>query len=268
MSRAATGPLLHVVPSPNHDARAGVSAPDIVVLHYTQMTSAAAAVQRLCDPASRVSAHYLVAADGSLVQMVEESRRAWHAGVSGWDGTRDVNSRSIGIELDSPGHTPDAPRFPEVQIAALLRLLDGIRARWPVPARHVVAHSDVAPMRKIDPGERFPWAVLAAAGHALALPSAAADGPNAPLGEGAALAHALRDCGYDIDGVADVAAVVRAFHRRHRPRRVAEPADAGTLTAARAVAALVAADRAAHPPLATSAGGGGDRGGTGADRRP
>jgi len=112
------------VPSPNHDARRIGGPLDTIVLHYTEMTDADAAVRRLCDPASKVSAHYLVAADGDVVSMVDEERRAWHAGVSGWDGSSDVNSRSIGIELDSRGHAPDPPVFPDVQIEALIA--DGV----------------------------------------------------------------------------------------------------------------------------------------------
>ncbi|MBJ3776685.1 N-acetylmuramoyl-L-alanine amidase [Acuticoccus sp. 2012] len=230
------------VPSPNHNGRGEGVRPDIVVIHYTDMTDAESAVRWLCNPASKVSCHYLIGADGALVQMVEETRRAWHAGVSAWDGTGDINSRSIGIELDSPGHRPDAPCFPQAQMASLLALLDGIRSRWPVPRRNVVGHSDIAPERKIDPGERFPWADLAAAGHALHVAPAAAEPFQSP-----ALRAELAAGGYAVppqDGPA-MDALVAAFHRRHLPERVGAPADGVTLATARAFAAAVAADRAA-----------------------
>jgi len=222
----------------------------MVVIHYTEMASAELAIGWLCNPASRVSAHYLVAADGTVTAMVEESRRAWHAGVSGWDGTSDVNSRSIGIELDSPGHAPSPPTFPDAQIAALIDLLDGVRSRWPVPPRNVVAHSDVAPLRKIDPGELFPWACLAEAGHAIHVPPQPGSGGIDVF----ALRIALASAGYflplsmDGNGVKDalLEATVTAFHRRFLPNRVGAPADAATLATARAFAAAVDADRRRH----------------------
>lgn len=232
------------VPSPNYGGRAAGVVPDMVVLHYTDMASHDAAVSRLCDPASKVSAHYLIAADGEIVGMVDEGQRAWHAGVSAWDGSFDINGRSIGIELDSPGHRPDPPHFPAVQIDALVRLLDDVRARWPIPARNVVAHSDIAPSRKIDPGERFPWQRLATLGHALAVsPTTAED-----LCTSSSLEAALRAGGYAADETDPVgfADVVGAFHRRHLPHRMGEPADGMTLGTARAVAAAVRADRNAE----------------------
>lgn len=227
------------VPSPNHDER---QAPvNVVVLHYTDMASADAAVAWLCNPVSKVSSHYLITAGGDVVQMVDEERRAWHAGVSGWDGTRDINHRSIGIELDNPGHRPSAPTFPNAQIEALLRLLDSIRGRWPVPARNVVAHSDIAPTRKIDPGERFPWQRLADAGHALAVGPAAA----VPF-ERQAFLGALKRCGYFIDPAWEEA-LGTAFHRRHLPAMVAQPPDGVSLGTALALAAATDADRAGAP---------------------
>lgn len=161
-------------PSPNVRPRvssSGEAMPrvDMIVLHYTGMASANAAVDWLTSPSSKLSAHYLIASDGSLIAMVDERQEAWHAGRSSWYGERANNARSIGIELDSQGHTPFAPVFPMVQIRTLLRLLDELRVRWPCPLANVVAHSDIAPHRKADPGERFPWACLAAAGHALAV---------------------------------------------------------------------------------------------------
>lgn len=149
--------------SPNHNARR-LGRPDMVVIHYTGMTNAAAARARLCDPAAQVSAHWLIGLDGGVEALVPEERRAWHAGVSSWEGESDVNSRSIGIELVNPGHEHGYHPFPEPQMAALERLLARIMARWPVEARNVVGHQDVAPGRKIDPGEKFDWARLARGG--------------------------------------------------------------------------------------------------------
>ena len=245
--RLSDGRPVRWVPSPNHDARKDIAAPDMIVLHYTDMTSAEAAVARLCDPAARVSAHYLVTMDGEVVQMVAEERRAWHAGVSTWFGLDDLNSRSIGIELDSPGHRPTAPTFPDAQIEALLVLLADLRGRWPVPVWNVVAHSDIAPTRKIDPGEAFPWHRLAAAGHALVPGRELPPGP-APADLLAALAEALTECGYVFPDGADPGPIVEAFHRRCLPSHVGREADVRSLAAARALrAATRAAMDAAEP---------------------
>lgn len=226
------------VPSPNFDAR--TAPPDMVVLHYTDMADVTAAIGVLTSPASRVSAHYLITADGEVVEMVDEAARAWHAGVSFWEGVRDINARSIGIELDSPGHRPDAPVFPEAQIVSLLRLMDGIRARWPIPRRGVVAHSDIAPTRKIDPGERFPWARLAREGHALFVPA-----ETATVAEAGTLWASLEAAGYDpADDEASRSALVRAFHRRHRPGAVEAAPDAASAAIAADFFAAVEADRA------------------------
>lgn len=145
--------------SPNHNARR-LGPPDMVVIHYTGMKTAEAARARLCDPASEVSAHWLIHIDGRVEALVDEARRAWHAGVSCWEGETDVNSRSIGIELVNPGHEHGYHPFPEPQMAALERLLGEIAARWPVLKQNVVGHEKVAPGRKIDPGEKFDWARL------------------------------------------------------------------------------------------------------------
>ena len=152
-----------VAPSPNHGERRGRGI-DTLVLHYTGMTSGAAALARLRDPLSEVSAHYLVFEDGGIVQMVPEARRAWHAGAGSWKGDSDVNARSVGIEIVHPGHAGGLPPYPEVQISAVIALCRDIGARWPVPPERVLAHSDTAPGRKEDPGETFPWARLAAEG--------------------------------------------------------------------------------------------------------
>ncbi len=153
-------------PSPNFNERAGVPV-DILLFHYTGMPTAAGALQRLCDPEAKVSAHYTIDEDGTAYRHVDEAKRAWHAGVSCWAGERDINARSIGIELVNPGHEFGYRDFPEAQIAALIALAQGILARHPIPPRRVLGHSDVAPRRKIDPGEKFPWARLAAAGIGL-----------------------------------------------------------------------------------------------------
>jgi len=221
----------------------------MIVLHYTDMADADAALAWLVSPESRGSAHYLVTMDGETIAMVDEAARAWHAGAAYWDGTRDVNGRSIGIELDSPGHRPDAPSFPATQIDALLDLVASIRDRWTIPARNVVAHSDVAPMRKRDPGEAFPWARLAAAGHALFVPV-----PSRPATLSAAALHAaLSRAGYGLPATPrEAEALVRAVHRRHRPDAVDQPADGITAALAEALADAAQADRAAHPAAATA----------------
>ena len=146
-------------PSPNWDER---KLPiEMVVLHYTEMKPVETALDRLTDPEAKVSAHYLITEEGEVVRLVDESKRAWHAGQSYWRGHRDVNSASIGIELDNPGHALGYRAFPEAQIDALVPLLHRIVKRYDIPRANVVGHSDVAPMRKIDPGELFPWDRLA-----------------------------------------------------------------------------------------------------------
>ncbi|MDQ2861504.1 MAG: N-acetylmuramoyl-L-alanine amidase, partial [Pseudomonadota bacterium] len=142
-------------PSPNFDARS--APPDMIVLHYTGMKTGEAALARLTDPASRVSAHYLIEEDGRLYALVDEARRAWHAGVAAWGGTTDINGASIGIELVNPGHEFGYRPYPGQQIGMLIDLLADIRSRWTVPDSRILAHSDVAPARKQDPGELFPW---------------------------------------------------------------------------------------------------------------
>ncbi|WP_414898310.1 N-acetylmuramoyl-L-alanine amidase [Rhodovulum sp. YEN HP10] len=150
-------------PSPNCGARRGGARPDMVVLHFTAMADAASALARLCDPAAGVSAHYLIASDGQVLQLVDEADRAWHAGAGCWGAVSDVNSRSIGIELDNPGDRP----FPAPLMAALEALLPGILARWSIRPERVIGHSDMAPDRKWDPGRRFDWRRLARQGLAV-----------------------------------------------------------------------------------------------------
>jgi N-acetylmuramoyl-L-alanine amidase len=150
-------------PSPNHGERLGKT-PDCLILHYTGMETEEAALTRLCDPAAEVSCHYAIGADGTIVQLVPEARRAWHAGRSFWAGERDMNSVSIGIELMNGGHDFGLPPYPDAQIAALIELGRDILSRHAIPSSRVLGHSDIAPFRKRDPGEHFPWAELAAAG--------------------------------------------------------------------------------------------------------
>ena len=195
------------MPSPNQDAR-DVAAVDMLVLHYTGMTSGAAALERLCDPASKVSSHYLVDEDGTITALVPEARRAWHAGVASWAGASDINARSIGIELVNPGHEFGYRAFPEAQVAALTTLCHGILMRHPIPSWRVLGHSDVAPARKEDPGELFPWQRLAKAGIGLW----PARRPGL-LG-----ADALARFGYDPDVPHD--ALITAFQRHFRPQKL------------------------------------------------
>jgi N-acetylmuramoyl-L-alanine amidase len=233
-----------VVASPNHDARNGHLPVDIIVLHYTGMTSGEDALKRLCEPASKVSCHYFVFEDGAIVQLVPEARRAWHAGVSAWQGETDIKSRSIGIEIVNPGHELGYPDFPEPQIAAVIALCRDIIARRPIPPDHVLAHSDVAPARKPDPGEKFPWRRLHEAGVGVWLePCPIKAGPALTLGDqGAAVSElqaALAEYGYGlaVSGRYDETTrqVVVAFQRHFRPARVDGLADVSTIETLRSL---------------------------------
>jgi N-acetylmuramoyl-L-alanine amidase len=164
-------------PSPNHGERRGTQRPDLIVIHYTGMADFASARARLCDPSAEVSAHWLIDADGTTEALVPENRRAWHAGAGSWQGRGDVNSHSIGIELANPGDRP----FPHPQMTALEALLAAIMARWAIPPHRVIAHSDMAPGRKSDPGPRFDWGRLGRLGLALAPARAAPDAPLAVM---------------------------------------------------------------------------------------
>jgi N-acetylmuramoyl-L-alanine amidase len=235
-------------PSPNHDARPAGVAVDILLLHYTGMPSAAAALDRLCDPAAKVSAHYGIDEDGTVWALVDEDRRAWHAGVSCWAGERDVNGRAIGIELVNPGHEFGYRPFPEAQMAALQALAQAILARHPIPPQRVLGHSDVAPARKEDPGELFDWPRLARAGIGLWPDAFAAIDPAAGTApDTTALQRKLAAYGYDVPshGRPDETTrlVVAAFQRHFRPRRVDGIADGET--AARLDALLEVIDSAA-----------------------
>jgi N-acetylmuramoyl-L-alanine amidase len=204
--------------SPNHDARPEGAPIDILVLHYTGMKTADEALARLCDPEARVSAHYTIGRDGRIFAHVPEERRAWHAGVSYWAGETNVNGRSIGIEIVNPGHEFGYEPFSEAQIAALIDLARGILLRHPIPPSRVVGHSDVAPARKMDPGELFPWKTLADFGIGVwpAPRDAVSRGAREPGPED------LARFGYGIPPHADVplAAVITAFQRHFRPAQI------------------------------------------------
>ncbi|WP_430430441.1 N-acetylmuramoyl-L-alanine amidase [Oceanicaulis sp.] len=221
-------------PSPNfNDRRLPLS---MLVLHYTGMESGEAAIERLCDPEFSVSAHYVVEEDGRIVQLVSEDKRAWHAGKGVWRGCNEINSASIGIEIVNGGHDFGLPDFPDAQIEAVLTLSQGILARHSIKACDVIGHSDLAPDRKQDPGEKFPWKRFAEAGVGLwpqAVPSILP--PCAPDDEGKAVAavrEALGDIGYGVapTGAYDegLKAVVLAVQRRFRPQALTGVADEQT----------------------------------------
>ena len=234
-------------PSPNHGER--TTGPiDILLLHYTGMPDDEQSLAWLCHPKSQVSSHYFVHANGRVLQLVPEDRRAWHAGAASWGGESDINSRSIGIEIANPGHPGGLPDFPDAQIEALIALCRDIVARNSIPARSVLGHSDVAPGRKIDPGERFPWGRLAAAGigHFVS-PAPLTDGPLLRRGDNGPKVESLQTLlalyGYDVavTGGFDqrTVDVVAAFQRHFRPERVDGEADISTITTLqRLIAAL------------------------------
>ena len=199
-------------PSPNFDARALPIS--MIVLHYTGMETAQAAIDRLRDPEAKVSAHYLVDEDGTILRMVDEDRRAWHAGRSHWRGITDVNSASIGIEIVNPGHEFGYRPFPAAQMSSLIPLVAEIKERHDITRGNVVGHSDVAPARKQDPGELFNWHALARLRLALPRPTRNLVDPGWP---DAGFMLALERFGYDVN---DPRAAVTAFQRRFRPELV------------------------------------------------
>jgi N-acetylmuramoyl-L-alanine amidase len=210
-------PIAH--PSPNFDTR--TLPVSMVVLHYTGMESAEAAIAQLANPGAKVSAHWVVLEDGAIVAMVDEANRAWHAGKSYWRGITDINSASIGIEIVNPGHEFGYRPFPEIQMAAVERLVAGAVSRYRIEPANVVGHSDVAPARKADPGELFDWPRLAAAGLAAAIPGTGDD----PGWDDDETIAALHQYGYDI---MDRRAAVVAFHRRFRPGDIGDIIDEQT----------------------------------------
>lgn len=211
---------------------------DMLVLHYTGMTTGDEAIVRLCDPAAKVSSHYVVEEDGRVFKLVDEGRRAWHAGVSCWRGQRDINARSVGIEIVNPGHEFGYRDFPSTQMAAVAELARAIIARHKIPARNVVGHSDVAPARKTDPGERFDWGYLAA--HGVGLWPLEGKGALTPDLERAQ--RLLAAYGYDVpaSGIVDetTTKAIEAFQRHFRPARVDGVLDAETMARLAGVAAL------------------------------
>ncbi|MFP1633552.1 N-acetylmuramoyl-L-alanine amidase [Zhengella sp. ZM62] len=224
--------------SPNFGPRRDGKSPTILLLHYTGMETGEAAESWLCNPESDVSCHYLVHEDGRIVQMVRECDRAWHAGKAWWAGETDINSVSIGIEIVNPGHAGGLPDYPPRQIDAVIALASDIMQRNAIAASNVLAHSDVAPGRKCDPGEKFPWSRLAAEGIAVHVPPAPLEdgGMLKPGDEGKAVEQlqsmlALVGYGVDINGTFDdrTRACVAAFQRRYRPCRVDGLADASTI---------------------------------------
>jgi N-acetylmuramoyl-L-alanine amidase len=249
MTFAPDSPLAKVHPSPNHGPRKGKAA-DAIIFHYTGMASGAAALSRLCDPKAEVSAHYFIDVGGGIFQLVPEARRAWHAGQSYWAGATDMNSASIGIEIENGGHEFGAPPYAEAQIDSLIALCRDIMSRHAIKASRVLAHSDIAPGRKIDPGEYFPWERLAAAGVGLYVPPHPID-DDVPLARGASgekvkeLQAMLAAYGYDINvnGHYDAATerVVAAFQRHFRPARVNGKADRSTIQTLRKLLAAYSA---------------------------
>ncbi|MET0546816.1 MAG: N-acetylmuramoyl-L-alanine amidase [Caulobacterales bacterium] len=224
--------------SPNVNPRPEGVAPSLVVLHYTGMIDGPTAIKRLRDPEAKVSCHYVVEEDGRIFRLADETQRAWHAGVSSWRGITDVNSHSIGIEIVNGGHDFGLPDYPPAQISALIDLLKDVLERRGIPVVGVIGHSDVAPARKDDPGEKFPWAQLAEAGVALApvVGETACTVVYAPGIEDQGVAGAqaaLSAIGYGVEqsGMLDepTQAVVRAFQRRFRPDRIDGALDLQTL---------------------------------------
>jgi len=250
---AADSPLVTLCcPSPNVEPRKDGRTADLLLLHYTGMEDPQAALTCLSTAPSKVSCHYMVEEDGRITQIVPESLRAWHAGVSFWAGEEDINSCSIGIEIQNAGHDFGYPDFPQAQMLAVEALCIDILARNPIPPERVLAHSDVAPARKIDPGEKFDWARLARAGIGLWVEPVAISDDGArlePGDEGPAvrsLQEDLRLYGYGLDatGTYDETTrlVVAAFQRHFRPARVDGLADRSTRkTLARLLDALKSA---------------------------
>jgi len=239
-------------PSPNFDARRAL--PDMLVLHYTGMQTAEEAIARLRDAEARVSAHYVVDEDGTLYALVPEERRAWHAGKGVWQGETDCNAASIGIEIVNPGHQWGYRDFPDVQIDAVIALIADIRGRWTIPDDRIIGHSDLAPDRKEDPGERFPWKRLAGEGHGLWFEPApervAALGPPLGLGDEGlgviVLRAGLHRLGYGLmpGGDYDDATqqTVTAFQRHWRQERVDGIADGQTRATLMGVLQLATAE--------------------------
>jgi N-acetylmuramoyl-L-alanine amidase len=249
MTLAPGSPLATLwCPSPNHEPRVGGRKPDMLILHYTGMESAEAALDWLTRDESKVSSHYLIDEDGRIAQLVPESMRAWHAGQSLWAGETDLNSCSIGIEIHNPGHEFDYPDFPDTQMRAVEALCLDVLGRHAIRPERVLAHSDIAPGRKRDPGEKFDWARLARAGIGIyVVPVPLGDdlgmGPGDEGETVSQLQRALARFGYGVEVTGTygkgLEQIVQAFQRHFRPARLDGRADASTLaTLDRLVAAL------------------------------
>ena len=245
LARTPDSPLAaRFLNSPNHGERRGYGRPNCLVLHYTGMPTGEAALKALTDPGSDVSAHYLVWEDGLIDQLVAESDRAWHAGKSCWKGETDINSASIGIEIVNSGHDGGLPPFPDRQIAATVTLARDLCARWHIPPERVLAHSDVAPARKRDPGEAFPWETLSREGVGRWTEPAPLDGgpifgheEEGPPVRALQAMLALYGYGVELTGIYDrqTRSVVAAFQRHFRPQRVDGEADASTIATLKAL---------------------------------
>lgn len=231
-------PKARFVASPNHNERLGVSGPDMIILHYTGMPTAAGALDWLCREESQVSSHYFVHEDGRVDQLVAEDRRAWHAGKSVWKAETDINSRSIGIEIVNAGHPGGLPDYPAVQIAAVVELCQFCVERWSIAPERVLAHSDIAPVRKVDPGENFPWKNLYenGVGHWVA-PAPVGGGRYFQRGDHGQPVEAVQSMlslyGYGLEVTGEFCertqGVVEAFQRHFRPQQVDGIADISTL---------------------------------------
>lgn len=227
--------------SPNFGERKNGVSPSMIILHYTGMQTALAALERLCNPAAEVSAHYVIEEDGAVHALVPEDKRAWHAGQSYWRGERDINSHSIGIELVNPGHEFGYRPFPLAQIEALQKLCAGIITRHSIKPHNILGHSDIAPARKDDPGELFPWQALAASGVGLWPRPVEMDFQAAEdlvLNE-----EALQElfCSFGYDPAVDLTDIIIAFHRHYYPEKFAAGSDHETpdiLTVARLLALI------------------------------
>ncbi|MGQ3045665.1 MAG: N-acetylmuramoyl-L-alanine amidase [Niveispirillum sp.] len=242
-----TSPPLIPYPSPNHGPRRTDGPPDMLVIHYTGMQDGPSALARMCDPAAEVSAHYMIEEDGRIFQLVPDDRRAWHAGASRWAGQDDINSRSIGIELVNPGHEWGYRPFPEAQMRALADLSTHLLTLYPIPAHRVLGHSDIAPLRKQDPGELFDWLGLAMAGVGLWPDPRPADGTAWEKDE---IARLLERFGYQVapDGISwdehrahgktwddSTEAALSAFQRHWVPASTGKGMDRETVAALRAL---------------------------------
>lgn len=212
---------ISIFPSPNYNDRPAFRKPELIILHYTGMNPVEAALTRLCDPESKVSAHYLVEKNGKIHQLVDEAKRAWHAGLSFWQGETDINGISLGIEIDNGGHDFGLPTYPTIQIDMLLCLIKELIQKYNIPKDKIIGHSDIAPTRKIDPGEHFPWLTLHKHGFGM-WPEIA---PIRPQPQSVLDAqHILASIGYEcpLTGILDpqTMAVIEAFQRHFTPHEI------------------------------------------------